>query len=80
MSDQRGLFDGDGRLRELPAKGDDPERLNVLVNFEMFRGDLEQAVPRTDRAKGGRPPYDHVLMFKILVLQRGSEQAVMRAG
>lgn len=45
MSDQRGLFDGDGRLRELPAKGDDPERLNVLVNFEMFRGDLEQAGP-----------------------------------
>jgi hypothetical protein len=24
---------------------------------------------RADRAKGGRPPYDAVLMFKVLVLQ-----------
>lgn len=69
MTDQRGLFDGDGRLRELSAKGDDLERLKALVDFEMVRGDLERAVPRSDRAKGGRPPYDHVLMFKILVLQ-----------
>ena len=28
-----------------------------------------QAVPRSDRAKGGRPSFDHVLMFKTLVLQ-----------
>jgi len=26
-------------------------------------------VPRLDRARGGRPPYDHVLMFRILILQ-----------
>jgi hypothetical protein len=26
-------------------------------------------VPRADRAKGGRPPFDHVLMFKVLILQ-----------
>ena len=26
-------------------------------------------MPRADRAKGGRPPFDHVLMFKMLVLQ-----------
>jgi IS5 family transposase len=26
-------------------------------------------VPRADRSKGGRPPFDHVLMFKVLVLQ-----------
>ena len=69
MTDQRGLFDVDGRLRELSAKGDDLERLKALVSFEIFRGDLERAVPRSDRAKGGRPAYDHVLMFKILVLQ-----------
>ncbi|MBA3583330.1 MAG: IS5 family transposase, partial [Gemmatimonadetes bacterium] len=24
---------------------------------------------RADRSKGGRPPYDHVLMFRILILQ-----------
>ena len=40
-----------------------------VVDFEVFRGDLEAALSRSDRAKGGRPPYDPVLMFKVLVLQ-----------
>ena len=44
-------------------------RVNALVDFEAFRSELEQAVPRADRSKGGRPPYDHVLMFRILILQ-----------
>ena len=26
-----------------------------MVDFELFRGDLECAVPRSDPAKGGRP-------------------------
>ena len=45
------------------------ERLNGVVDFELFRADLERAVPRSDRLNGGRPPFDHVLMFKTLVLQ-----------
>jgi len=64
-----GLFDIDERLKELSAKGDDLERITALVDFETFRPDLEAAVPRADRSKGGRPPFDHVLMFKILILQ-----------
>src|SRR3954451_15534430 len=28
-----------------------------------------KGVPRADRSKGGRPPFDHVLMFKVLILQ-----------
>src|SRR4051812_25371285 len=69
MRGQAGLFDVDERLKELSAKGDHLERLNGLVNFELFRADLEQAVPRADRSRGGRPPFDHVFMFKVLVLQ-----------
>jgi IS5 family transposase len=57
------------RLEELSAKGDDLERLKGIVDFEIFRADLERAAPRADRSKGGRPPYDHVLMFKVLILQ-----------
>lgn len=64
-----GFFDVDARLAELSAKGDDLERLNALVDFEQFRAALETAVPRGDRSNGGRPPFDHVLMFKILILQ-----------
>src|SRR6516165_509879 len=64
-----GVFDVDERLKQLSAKGDGLERLNAVVDFELFRADLERAVPRSDRSKGGRPAFDHVLMFKTLVLQ-----------
>jgi len=69
MGRQAGFFDVDGRLRELSAKGDDLERIAGLVDFEMFRPELEQAVLRSNGAKGGRPAFDHVLMFKVLLLQ-----------
>ena len=69
MARQPGFFDLDSRLRELSAKGDDLERISALVDFEVFRRDLVQAVPRSDGAKGGRPAFDPVLMFKILLLQ-----------
>ncbi len=40
-----------------------------MVDFEIFRPALKRALRRSDRSKGGRPPYDPVLMFKALVLQ-----------
>ena len=64
-----GFFDVDLRLAELSAKGDDLERVKGLVDFEMFRSALEGAIPRADRSKGGRPAFDHLLMFKVLILQ-----------
>lgn len=67
--DAPGFFDVDERLAELSAKGDGLERLVALVDFELFRPSLETAVPRGDRSKGGRPPFDHILMFKVLILQ-----------
>src|SRR3712207_6358963 len=69
MGRQPGFFDVEDRLRELSAKGDGLERIAALVDFERFRPDLERAVPRSDGSKGGRPAFDHVLMFKVLLLQ-----------
>src|SRR5580658_10203787 len=69
MRGQPGFFDVEERLKQLSAKGDELERLNAVVDFELFRGDLERAVPRSDRLKGGRPAFDHVLMFRVLILQ-----------
>jgi IS5 family transposase len=63
------LFDLDERYAALSAAGDPLERLTAVVDFELFREELERALARSDRAKGGRPPYDAVLMFKVLVLQ-----------
>jgi transposase, IS5 family len=64
-----GFFDVEERLAGLSKKGDDLERLAAVVDFELFRPELERAVPRADRSKGGRPPFDHVVMFKVLILQ-----------
>ena len=69
MRGQAGFFDIDERLKEISAKGDDLERLNAIVDFEAFRPDLAKAVPRSDGSKGGRPPFDHVFMWKVLILQ-----------
>ena len=69
MGRQPGFFDVEDRLRELSAKGDDLERMAALVGFERFRPELERAVPRPGGSKGGRLAFDHVLLFKVLMLQ-----------
>jgi IS5 family transposase len=55
------------------------ERLNATVDFELFRPELEKSALRADGTKGGRLAFNHVLMFKVLVLQAmngiGDEQA-----
>jgi IS5 family transposase len=66
---QRGFFDVDERLAALSAAGDPLERLASVVDFGLFRPVLEKALQRSDGSRGGRPPYDPVMMFKVLVLQ-----------
>ena len=66
---QPGFWDVEARLRELSAQGDPLEKLAATVDFEMFRPDLAAALGPRDLAKGGRPPFDAVLKFKMLVLQ-----------
>ncbi|MCZ2100097.1 MAG: IS5 family transposase [Chitinophagales bacterium] len=65
-----GFFDQDIRLNKLSQLGDPLEKLNTGVDFELFRGILEDNLTKLAKGKGGRPPYDYVLMFKILILQR----------
>ncbi len=69
MRGQPGFWDVDERYRRLSEAGDPLEKLNAVVPWEVFRKPLAKALKRSDGAKGGRPPYDAVLMFKILVLQ-----------
>ena len=69
MSGQPGFFDIDERYAALSMAGDPLQRLAAVVDFEVFRPVLDTVLARSDRAKGGRPPYDAVVMFKLLVLQ-----------
>jgi len=66
---QPGFWDVEDRLRELSAQGDPLEKLAATVDFEIFRAELDAAVGSRDRSKGGRPPFDPVLKFRMLVLQ-----------
>ena len=66
----RGFFDEDFRLEKLSQKQDPLEKLNKYIQWEIFRPILTKALEITPKGKGGRPPYDYIMMFKILILQR----------
>ena len=66
----RTLFAEEFRLEKLSTKHDPLERLNAHINWELFRPLLQSVFAKEAKGAGGRPPYDYVLMFKILILQR----------
>lgn len=68
---QRGFFDEQFRLDKISRQGDPLERLKECIDFEYFRKPLEKFFHKErDPRDGGRPPYDYVMMFKVLILQR----------
>jgi len=69
MKGQAGFFDVDERLKRLSDLGDQLEAYSAAVDFEIFRADLTKALSYSDGKNGGRPPYDPVLMFKVLIIQ-----------
>ena len=62
-----GFWDQDIRPSKLSRLGDPLERLKKGVNFEMFRDLLEDKQITLPKGKGVRPPYNYVLMFKIMI-------------
>jgi IS5 family transposase len=69
MRGQAGFFDIDERLKRLSDLGDQLEAFAGAVDFEVFRADLVKALSYSDGSQGGRPPFDPVMMFKVLVIQ-----------
>src|SRR3974390_2473547 len=69
MRGQRGFFDVDDRLKRLSDLGDQLEAFQSAVYLEVFRDELNKALAYSDNAQGGRPPFDPVMMFKVLVIQ-----------
>ncbi|GIX11521.1 MAG: hypothetical protein KatS3mg116_3231 [Elioraea sp.] len=66
---QGGFWDVQDRLRELSAQGDPLEKLAATVDFVLFRPELTAALGTRDLRKGGRPAFDPVLKFRMLILQ-----------
>ena len=67
---QKGFFDENDRLEELSRLGDPLEKLNKYMNWESLRVILTRVLKKGAQGPGGRPPFDYVMMFKILILQK----------
>ena len=65
-----GFFDQDIRLTKLSELGAPLEKLNLGIDFDIFRDLLEERLKIEPKGKVGRPRYDYVLMFKISLLQQ----------
>jgi transposase, IS5 family len=68
---QPSFFDFDQRLKAISAKGDPLETIDAAVPWESFRAAIEAVTatkPEERKSNAGRPGYDTILKFKMLVL------------
>ena len=67
----KGLFDEQFNNEQLSSMGNPLEAISKVIDFEMFRTLLEAKLLNKDKKNNaGAKPFDVVLMFKILILQR----------
>lgn len=65
------LFEEEFTQETLSDLGNPLERLSALVDFEMFRPILEEALlTKVCKTPAGRKPIDVVFLFKVMFLQR----------
>ncbi len=70
-SGKRGLFDEQQAKHKLISIGNPLEAIRNVIDFEMFRALLEEKLINPDRkSNAGARPFDYVMMFKIMILQR----------
>ena len=67
--EHRCFFSLSEHLERISRDGDPLEVLDTTVDFEYFRVWLVEGLGYGDGAKGGRPAFDPVSMFKVLILQ-----------
>lgn len=65
-----GLFDYEFQLEKVKAHQPPLQKLDAIIDWEMFREPIETALYKEPKSNAGAKPYDRVLMFKILILQR----------
>lgn len=67
----KGLFDEQFNNEQLSSMGNPLEAISKVLDFETFRPLLEAKLLNKDKKNNaGARPFDVVLMFKILILQR----------
>ena len=64
-----GLFDYEFQLDEIKKHQPPLQKLNQIIDWELFRKPLEDAFVNDNRkSNAGRKAYDRLLLFKILIL------------
>ena len=69
MGKQINMMGADVQLDRLTKLGDPLEKINETIDWEIFRYSIRKRVRKENYEKGGRPPIDEILMFKITLLQ-----------
>lgn len=68
---KKSLFDEQNSVELLSEIGNPLEMVSKVIDFEMFRSTLENKLLNVNKKNNaGAKPFDVVLMFKILILQR----------
>lgn len=66
-----GLFDDHFLMEKLTKLGNPLQKLNDFIDWNIFKSPLVKAFDddKQDQSKGGRPPFDKLMMFKALIVQ-----------
>ena len=65
------LFDAENAAQKLSEIGNPLEKLDSVIDFEMFRSRLEESmVNHSTKSNAGAKQYDVVMMFKVMVLRQ----------
>lgn len=68
---KKGLFDEQFTIERLSAIGNPLEKISNVIDFEVFRNTLESKLLNKEKKNNaGAKPFDVVMMFKIMILQR----------
>ena len=66
---QVSFFEHSDFLSHLGKHKDPLEKLNKAINWKQFRGIIDKQFRSDRKSNAGRPPFDYVLMLKVIVLQ-----------
>ena len=66
---QPGFFDLSDRYAKLDSLGDPLPKVDAVVDWRRFIPVLAKIRQKERKSQAGRPPFDALLMFKVLVLQ-----------
>ena len=68
---KKSLFDEQFTIERLSEIGNPLEAISKVIDFEMFRSTIEDKLLNTNKkSNAGAKPFDVVMMFKIIILQR----------